>query len=133
MKGTNILFWREGLGNLLSSKQSCKPCKNFLFDNFLSVQESIQILKKVFAIIGSNCLKVWILFYFWPNVFLLCALGFQACIVWPLGWLWLKKKFVYVWLSWSFSPQLFLAWFRVEKSWTTQWLSSSGSFRLVSL
>ena len=33
----------------------------------------------------------------------------------------------------SFSLQLFPAWFQVEKSWTAQWLSSSGSFRLVSL
>ena len=45
----------------------------------------------MFAIIGSNCLKVLILFYFFGQMFLLLyALGFHACIFLPLGWLWLK-------------------------------------------
>ena len=33
----------------------------------------------------------------------------------------------------SFSLQFFPAWFQAEKSWAAQWLSSSDSFRLVSL
>ena len=37
--------------------------------------------EKVFVIVGSNRLKVGILFlFFLPNVFLLYALGFHACV-----------------------------------------------------
>ena len=70
---------------------------------------------------------------FLPNVSLLYASGFHACIFLPLGQLWLKNNIVYIWFSWSFSLLLFPASFQVEKSWIAQWLSSSGSFRLVSL
>ena len=101
--------------------------------------------EKVFAIVGSNCLKVWILFYFfWPNVFLLYALGFHAYIVWPLGWCWLKNNFVYIWFSWSFSlpdfrlkragqlngwvPLVHLDWYHFKWKWNS---SSTPSKRQI--
>ena len=83
--------------------------------------------------LGSNCLKVTLLFYFFSHIFLLYTFGFHICIFRPLGWLWLKNNFVYIWFSWNFSLQHFPARIQVEKTWAAQWLSVFGSFRLVSL
>ena len=88
----------------------------------------------LYAFVGSNYMKVWNLFYFVAQIFCYYMLiRFSARIFWPLGWFWLKDNLVYIWFSWSFSLQLFPARFQVEKSLAAQWLSSSGSFRLVSL
>ena len=75
----------------------------------------------------NNCIKeilrcaspsslLCVVLFFWPNVLLLYALGFYACIFWPLGWLWSKNNFIKIWFSWSSSLQLFPAWIQVEKS-----------------
>ena len=56
------------------------------------------------------------IYFFLPNVLLLYALGFHACILWPLGWLWLKSNLVYIWFFWSFSLQLFTIWFRLKRA-----------------
>ena len=118
----------------------------------------IYTLKKAFPIVqfGRNSLKMSVLFHMKSETrFLLLAVIVWKCeyffnflakcfiivcfrfscmyFFWPLGWLWLIKKFVYIWFSWTFSLQLFPALFQVEKSGTAQWLSSSGSVRLVSL
>ena len=37
--------------------------------------------------LGSNCLKVTLLFYFFSHIFLLYTFGFHICIFRPLGWL----------------------------------------------
>ena len=62
--------------------------------------------EKVFTIVYSNFWKWEYFLIFWSNVLLLYALGFHACIFWPLGWLWLKNNFVYIWFSFSFSSNL---------------------------
>ena len=56
--------------------------------------------EKLFAIIGSNCLKRWILFYFFlVKCFITVCFRFSCMYFWPLGWLWLKNSFVYIWIS----------------------------------
>ena len=55
----------------------------FTSDSLKSVSVSIVWYKiwNMFLTVGSNCLKVWILFnFFWPNILLLYALGSPTCI-----------------------------------------------------
>ena len=83
--------------------------------------------------------RIFVCFFFvvvvvFCQMFHYCMLQvFMHVFFLPLGQLWLKNNIVYIWFSWSFSLLLFPASFQVEKSWIAQWLSSSGSFRLVSL
>ena len=73
--------------------------------------------EKVFAIVGINRLKTWILSYFLVKWFFTVCFRFP-CMYFLTIWMPLiKKNFIWIWFSWSFSMQLFPAWFQVEKSW----------------
>ena len=109
---------------LLCSSNSLK------FSNSLKLSILLDMKPEKMLTIGSNCLKVWRLFYFFGQMFyyILYALCFHACIFFPLGWLWLKNNFGYIWFSWSFSSK----W--CQSKWTkgTHPLSCPALFNLKS-
>ena len=78
------LIWKEFPENVNSAWY------NLFRIVYQQLSESVSIvwyqIWNMFAIVGSNYLKVWILLkFFWLNVLLTYALGFHACIFWSLG------------------------------------------------